>query len=154
MRTSLPLFAATAFLICGCASNPTFPLVKPVPDTQSQLIVYRESSFIAGGVGLTVGTNNRAFATVSNGDKVAVMLPAGEHEVYVQARSAEPTKVKIKLTQGSTICMRTSSSSSTLAKLVIPVLLIATGYHFYLDEVPCPSSTELGKYGETPVTYQ
>jgi hypothetical protein len=141
-------------LLSGCASNPTFPLSRPSPTEQTELIVYRESSFIASGVAVTVGVDGKAFANVSNGDKVRVLLPTGEREIYVQARSATPSKVKLRLTPAATVCLRTSSSAGTLAKVIIPITLIVTGYHFYLDEVPCPERAELDKYKDTPVAYQ
>jgi hypothetical protein len=82
------------------------------------------------------------------------MFPAGEQEIFVQARSAEPTKVRITVEKSSPVCLRTSANPNTYAKVVIPVTLILTGYHFYLDQVPCPSPEELAKYKDVSVTYQ
>lgn len=141
-------------LLAGCASNPIFPLAKPSQSQQAEVIVFRESAFAAGGVTLTVGANGKAFANLSNSDKVRALLPAGDHEIFVQARSAEPTRVTISLTTGSLVCLRTSSSPSTYAKVIIPITLIATGYHFYLDQVPCPPDAELAKFTNVAVTYQ
>ena len=146
------LFVAS--LLTACASAPTFPLAKPSAQEQAEIVVYRESSFIAGGVSLTIGVNGKAIANVSNSDRIRVLLPAGEHEVFVQARSATPTKVKVQLERGAFVCMRTSSSASTLAKVAVPITLIVTGYYFYLDEVACPPKADLDKYKEVPIAYQ
>lgn len=156
MNTFKPcmLFAAGFSLLAGCASNPVFPLARPPKDLQVEVVVFRESAFAAGGVALTVGVDGKAFANLGNGEKVRVQLPAGEREVFVQARSAEPTRLKVILAKGATICLRTSSSSSTYAKAVVPISLMATGYHFYLDLVPCPADDAMAGYRDVAVTYQ
>lgn len=121
---------------------------------QGEVIVYRESAFAAGGVGLAVGANGKAFAMIGNSEKVRVALPAGQHEVFVQARSAEPSRVRIEVRKAAVVCLRTSASPGTYAKALLPIALMATGYHFYLDEVPCPALTELSQYKDVPVSYQ
>jgi hypothetical protein len=140
--------------IAGCATAPTLPLDRPLPGQQAEVIVFRESAFAAGGVPLTVGLDGKAFANVSNGDKVRANVVAGSHEVFVQARSAEPSKVRFTVAAGATVCLRTSSSPSTYAKVIVPIALIVTGYHFYLDELPCPTNEELAKYKDTRVEYR
>jgi hypothetical protein len=109
---------------------------------------------VAGGVALKVGSGASAFANLENSEKVRAMFPAGEHEIFVQARSAEPTKVRITVEKTVPVCLRTSANPNTYAKVVIPITLILTGYHFYLDQVPCPPPAELAKYKDVPVTYQ
>lgn len=117
------------------------------------MLVYREFALTAGGVGLAVGTGKSAFAYLSNSEYVVAELNQGEHEIFVQARSAEPSKVRVVLKAGDRVCLRTSASLGTLAKVVIPIALIATGYHFHLDEVPCLPTSELAKYKEVAITY-
>ncbi len=101
-----------------------------------------------------MGANNAAFASVSNTEKVRALFPVGSHELFVQARTAEPTRLKVNIQKGSLVCLRASASPNTYAKVVIPIALIATGYHFYLDEVPCPSTQELAKYKDVQITYK
>lgn len=151
--TFLLLFAA-GFLIAGCTSNPVFPLAKPSKELQAEVVVFRESAFAAGGVAATIGVDGKPFVNLSNDEKARVVLSAGEHEIYVQARSAEATRLRVSLAKGETICLRTSASPSTYAKVVIPITLIATGYHFYLDKVPCPSDDVIAKYKNVAVAYQ
>ena len=147
------LLAAALALLTGCASQPLVAIPRPAATAQAEVLIFRESAFIAGGVSLAVGTGASAFAFISNSEYVSALLPVGEHEVFVQARAAEPTKVRLTLLHGSRTCLRTSSSSSTVAKVAVPILLIATGYHFFLDEVPCPSAEELVKYKQVSVNY-
>jgi len=146
------LIAAVA--LAGCASGPVSPLSRPSPESQGEVIVFRESAFVAGGVALKVGSGASPFANLENSEKVRAMFPAGEHEIFVQARSADPTKVRITVEKSAPVCLRTSANPNTYAKVVIPVTLISTGYHFYLDQVPCPPPDELAKYKDVPVTYQ
>ena len=148
------VFLVSAFAsLAGCASQPIVALPKPSALAQAEVLVFRESSFIAGGVSLAVGTGTAAFASLSNSDYVIVNVPSGERDIFVQARTAEPTRLQLKLQHGSRVCLRTSASPSTIAKVALPIALIATGYHFYLDEVPCPSSEELAKYSKVTVAY-
>lgn len=146
--------AATFVALAGCASAPVSPLTRPGTESQGEVIVFREYAFAAGGVGLAVGANNSAFASIGNDEKVRAAFPLGSQEFFVQARSAEPTKLLVNVQKESPVCLRTSASPSTYAKVAVPIALIATGYHFYLDEVPCPAKEELAKYRDVPVTYR
>lgn len=155
-----PMKTLNAFLLflvltslAGCASRPITAIPKPSPSAQAEVVVFREYSFIAGAVSLTVGTGALAFATISNTEYVSVSLPTGEQDIFVQARTADPTRLRLTLQPSSRICLRTSASPSTLAKVLVPVTLMASGYHFYLDEVTCPTAEELAKYKQVLVTY-
>ncbi len=148
------IIVAAVSVLAGCASAPITPLARPSADLQGEVIIFREYAFAAGGVGVAVGTDKAAFAIISNDEKVRALLPVGSQELYVQARSAEPTKLHVNVQKASPVCLRTSANPNTYAKVVIPLTLIVTGYHFYLDKVPCPSSEELAKYKDVPVTYK
>jgi len=150
---SLPLLV-TAVALVGCASTPVSPLVRPSPEMQGEVIVFRESAFAAGGVSLKVGVGASVFANLKNTEKVRAMFPTGEHEFFVQARNANPTKVRVTVERMAPVCLRTSANPSTYGKAAVPIVLIATGYHFYLDQVPCPPQDELAKYKDFSVTYQ
>ena len=146
----LPLTLA----LFACASAPVQPLKQPAADQQGEVLVYRESAFVAGAVGLTVGVDGKAVAHIGNTDKVRLLLPAGPHSIFVQARSANPTQVTVQVAPGASLCLRTGANSNAYVKVIVPIALIATGYHFYLDEMPCPSAEELAKYKDISVSYQ
>ncbi len=143
---------AASLQLAGCVSTPTQTLPPPPTTSRGEIVVYRESAFVAGGVSLSVGVDERRFANLGNHELARAWLAPGAHEILVQARSAEPTRVKIQLDAGQTLCLRTSASPSTYAKVVMPISLITTGYHFYLNEQPCPA--DLGSYQAIPVVYQ
>lgn len=152
--TLLPVILLAALALGGCASVPVTSLARPSMDAGGEVLVYRESAFAAGRVGLTVGVSGSAFAILGNSEKVRVMLPAGEHEIFVQARSADPSKARVTVQKGGTVCLRTSSNSDAYLKALIPITLAVTGFHFYLDKVPCPPEEELAKYKDIAVTYR
>jgi len=152
IRFILPLIAILA--LGACASAPLSPLSRPSPDAQGEVIVFRESAFVAGAVSLTVGSGADAFASIGNSEKVRAMFPTGERDIYVQARSAKPTRLRVVVNKNMPVCLRTSSSPSAYAKVIVPIVFMATGYHFYLDEVPCPPAEELAKYKDVPVAYR
>ena len=147
------LFSALAAL-AGCSSMPTSPVSRPAPGTEGEVLVFRASSFIAGGVTLTVGADKDAFAHLSNGEQARVLLPAGTQEIFVRASSAEPTRLRVNVPKAGRVCLRASADLGTAAKVIVPIALMASGYHFYLDEVACPSAEELSKYKLVPVAYQ
>ncbi|MFT3817534.1 MAG: hypothetical protein QM750_07910 [Rubrivivax sp.] len=65
-----------------------------------------------------------------------------------------PNVVRIVLREGVTHCLRTSASPSAYLKVIVPIVFMTTGYHFYLDEVLCPESSELAKFKDVFVTYK
>ena len=140
--------------VAACASTPLKPLPVPVAGESGAAVIFRESAFAAGGVGLAVGVDDAGFAMLNNAQRVTARLTAGTQEFFVQARSAEPTRLKVTIKKGEVVCLRTSSSPDTYAKVAVPLVLIITGYHFYLDEVPCPSEAELAKYKEVAPVYE
>ena len=154
MKISAPAIVLVSLMLDGCASAPILPLPRPAANTGGEVVVFRQHALAAGGVDLAVGADDKAFALLSNDEKTRALLPVGEHEIYVRARSAEPTKVRVMVKMGSTVCLRTSADPNTFIKALVPITLIATGYHFFLDEVPCPPQAELARYRDVLVTYE
>jgi hypothetical protein len=152
-NTFLKLFALILPFIAGCASQPISSISRPAATSQGEVVIYRESSFIAGAVALTVGVGPDAFAKIDNSEYVRVLLAPGQHEIFVRARMGDPTQVSISLARDARVCLRTSASLSALAKVIVPVTLMASGYHFYLDEVPCPKDADFEKYKLVSVNY-
>lgn len=148
------LLLAFAALMTACSSLPLQTLKEPPKDARAQVLVFRENAMAASLVSLTVGVNGQAFAMLGNDDKVSVALPPGPADVFVQARSAEPTRVRVDLAHGSTVCLRTSANPSAFAKALVPIALMTKGYHFYLDQVPCPAEDVLSRYKSVPVAYE
>jgi hypothetical protein len=151
-RIGIP--ALVCALLSACSSAPLRPLPTPPAGNFGEVVVYREWAFAAGGIPLTVGVKDGGFVLLSNSEKVTARFPPGDHEVFVQARSSEPTRLRLTVKNGEVLCLRTSASPSTYGKVALPPILMITGYAFYLDEVPCPSHDELSKYKEVGPSYE
>lgn len=141
-------------VLAGCSSMPIGRLKQTEPANRAEIVIYRESSFNAGGVSLVVGIDGEAFASLSNSDYAAAFISPGAYTAFVRARSAEPTTLKLEIKAGQRRCMKTIADSGNLAKVLVPALLIASGYRFTLEEVPCPSNGELAKLSKVNVEYQ
>ena len=138
----------------GCSSLPVVPLSAPDVANRAEVVIYRVYSFNAGGVSLTVGTGGQAFANLSNTEYVAAFVPPGSRPFFVQARSADPTTLTVELKPGERACLKTEADPGNLGKVLLPPLLIATGYRFTLEQVPCPSESEFAKYKRVNVEYR
>lgn len=146
-------FTLISLLLAGCANQPITALARPAPDNHGEVVIYRESSFVAGGVPLAVGADSNAFALIENSEYVRAQLTPGKHEIFVRAHSADPTRVNIDISRDGRVCLKAISSKDTLAKTLIPVFLMTSGYHFDLETVPCPSDAALKEYKRVAVNY-
>ncbi len=138
----------------GCSSLPVVPLSAPDVANRAEVVIYRVYAFNAGGVSLTVGTGGQAFANLNNTEYVAAFVPPGSRPFFVQARSADPTTFTVELKPGERACLKTEADPGNLGKVLLPPLLIATGYRFTLEQVPCPSEGEFAKYKRVNVEYR
>ena len=124
------------------------------PENRAEIVIYRESSFNAGGVSLAVGIDGQAFATLGNSDYAAMFVRPGTYNFFVRARTAEPTTLKLEAKAGERRCLKTVADSTNVAKILIPIVLMASGYNFTLEEVKCQSESELAKLTRINVEYQ
>lgn len=156
-------FAFTLALaaLAGCASAPSMTpppdkvLSRPLNEAGATVIVFRESAMAARFVGLTVGVNGKPFANLDNEEKLRVTLPANEEQkVFVQARQAKPTELKLTLEPGAVVCLHTQADADAFVKALVPLALMQSGYGFSLKQVPCPSDSDLASYKEVPVNYR
>lgn len=139
--------------LCGCASAPVEKLARPAAASQGEVLIYRASQFYAGGVSLSVGVGGKTYAELGNQEYTTLLLRAGEHRIFVRARTAESAEVALQLKAGERRCLRTASRSGDGVNVVVPILMMATGYRFDLHELPCPSTQEIAKYSRVDVQY-
>jgi hypothetical protein len=149
----LPL-SLVVLIAAGCSSLPVVPLSAPDVANRAEVLIYRVYAFNAGGVSLAVGTAGAAFASLKNTEYVLALVSPGSRTFFVQARSADPTTLTLELKPGERACLRTEADPRNLGKVLLPPLLIATGYRFTLEQVPCPSEDELAKYKRVNVEYR
>ena len=153
IRLQLPPSLVVLFAT-GCSSLPVVPLPTPDVANRAEVVIYRVYAFNAGGVSLTVGTGGQAFASLDNREYVAAFVPSGGRPFFVQARSADPTTLTLELKPGDRACLKTEADPGNLGKALLPPLLIASGYRFTLEQVPCPSEGEFAKYRRVNVEYR
>ena len=141
--------------LASCASAPIVKPALPPESARAEVLVFRVSAFSAGGVALSVGVDAAVYAEIRNDEYVSVYVAPGNHAFFVQARSnGEPAAVSHDLKAGERRCLRTTADSMTnLARNVHPGNLMANGYGFALQEVPCPPADMLAKYGRVEVEY-
>jgi hypothetical protein len=144
----------TTLMTAGCSSLPIEQLSAPDAANRAEVVIYRVYAFNAGGVSLTVGTDGKAFASLNNSEYVAAFVSPGAHAFFVQARNADPTKVTIELKRGERACLKAEADPGNLGKVILPPLLMATGYGFTLAPAACPSDAELAKYKRVDVEYR
>lgn len=140
--------------LSACSSTPIVLLQRPDVSSRAEVTVYRDYAFNAGGVSLAVGVGSSAFAILENSEYVFVELPPGMQEFFVRARSADPTLLKLSLDPGSHTCLRAVADPGNLGKVLLPPLLMASGYHFLLERTTCRSDELLAKYKQVPVRYR
>lgn len=153
-RTSRLALLLMPFLFGCTASLPTNPLPATDLNNRAEVLIFRVYAFNAGGVSLTVGMGNEAFVTLENSEYVIAEVAPGDADFFVQALSADPTKVRISSRAGARVCLKTEADPENLAKVLLPPLLMATGYRFTLADVACPNETELLKYKKVNATYR
>lgn len=148
------LLLSITVLIAGCSSLPLAPLAAPDVANRAEVVIYRVYAFNAGGVPLAVGTGGQAFASLGTSEYVAAFVPPGSHAFFVQAGSANPATVSVALKSGERACLKTEADPANLGKVLLPPLLMATGYAFTLEQTPCPSEVDLAKYKRVNVEYR
>lgn len=140
--------------LSGCMSMPVESLKKPAPEKAAELLIFRTSSFFAGGVTAAIGIKNTAFVHLDNKEYAVVQLPEGDHEIFVRARSAQPNVIPTKLQAGQKTCMRIrADAADTISNMRIPSGLLRNGYSFIPFIIECPDETVLKSYKLIPVNY-
>ncbi len=150
-RTGLMLLAP-AFL-WGCMSMPVEPLARPAGGTSAELLVYRVSSFAAGGVTAAVGTAGQAFAHLDNGEYLIAQMAPGERDIFIRARSAAPNTLRLSLRPGERVCVRVVADIGALATSMSTSSLTSTGYRFQAHVVHCPTAAGLAAYAPVQIRY-
>ena len=114
---------------------------KPV----SELLVYRESGFMAGAVDAMFGENNKYFMELANGEFARFKIDSGEHTFQVDVDGAPEFELKVALTPDSMTCIKVESNPDLGGAALIPLLANLTP-NFIMSEVKCPTIEYLKDY--------
>jgi len=121
--------------------------IKHVTNTESssQLMVYRESGFMAGAVDAMFGENNMYFMKLSNGDFGRFKIDSGKHTFQVDVDGAPEFELEVTLIANSRTCVKIESNPKLAGAGFIPLMANITP-NFIMSEVPCSSIDNLDEY--------
>lgn len=153
--------AMVCVALSGCMSMPVESLKKPAPEKAAELLITRSPSFFAGGVTAAVGTQYKAFVHLDNREYAIIQLPAGDHEIFVRARTAAPISLDVTLKAGQRTCMRiraddadTASKTIGLLARIRPGSLLTEGYFFIPYLIDCPEDEKFfSAYKQVKIQY-
>ncbi|MCX2802495.1 hypothetical protein OQJ68_11930 [Microbulbifer thermotolerans] len=147
---SLLLFITIAV---GCAPARIVSIPAPAENEKSTLLVYRESAFNAGGVGLIFGADSRDYVKLGNSDYSEIELKNGHYKFFVRSDQADkPYILAEELKAGDKKCLKAYANPANLGKALVP-LAYYMSHTFLLEKIECPSEEELSKYRKVPVKY-
>ena len=87
-----------ALIISGCsASGPLFKSVNPIPANKGVVYIYRQSSFVGGGVFGTVTANKTPFTKIKNGGYYPYIANAGLVNFEVTTEAANDADVIVEV---------------------------------------------------------
>lgn len=152
MKLAIWLIVVFTTSLTGCSSKPISRLQAPDPSSRAEIVVYRESSFNAGGVPVSFGADGETYATLSNDEYTSIYFRPASYNFFVRARTADPTILKLDLKSAERRCLKTIADPVNLGKVLVPILLMSSGYRFRLEEVKCPEK-DLAKYSFIKIEY-
>ena len=132
-------------IVSGCTTlSKDVQLVTKGSDT-SEVVVFREGAFHAGGVSLYVGKNDKYFLKLRNDQYGKFTINAGKYTLQAKADASPASELGVNLSSGDTVCLKGEPNPDSLAAIIIPFAgnMIPT---FILKEVDCPSQDELSGY--------
>ena len=150
---NISLLIAMIIFAAGCSPARIISLPIPDQDENSTVMVHRESSFNAGGVGLVFGADSQDYVMLSNNNYAKINLKSGSYEFFARSNQAdEPFILPIKLKPGDNKCLKAYANPSNVGKIILPFLYFMTST-FTLEDVECLPDEEILKYREVSVKY-
>ncbi len=154
MRLSLFLSIILCLGLVGCTPAHIVRLNAPPESERVEVLVYRESAFNHGGVGLVFGADKRDFVQLSNDEYARLYLPAGNHRFFVRSTQADtPYELSVSLVANQTACFKAHANPGNLGKALLPFAFYL-GNSFLLAPVSCLSEAEIAKYSLVKVEYE
>lgn len=143
------------FLLFGLAACTPAHLTKlPAPTSESsELIIYREAAFNAGGAKLVFGANDSDYASLWNEQYTKTLIQPGSYKFYVRSTGADqPFIIPITIEPRKRLCLKAFPNPVNIAKVFFfPAYYF--GNTFLLEQVNCLSVTELSQYSLVEVAY-
>lgn len=148
----VPCLLAGLFL-AGCTPVKLTRLQAPEESQRSEVLVFRESSFNAGGIGMVFGSDGNDYVSLSNDQYAQLQFRPGSYNFFVRSTQGDkPFVLPMALGARESRCLKAYANPANLGKAVLPVAYLL-GNTFLLEQVNCPTKEELAKYGAVAVEY-
>ncbi|MGZ7049253.1 MAG: hypothetical protein ACXVHO_04530 [Methanobacterium sp.] len=85
-----------ATLMSGCASGPLFQPVNPIPSNKGVVYIYRQPSFLGGGLFGTATANAAAFTKIRNGGYYPYVSDPGPVHFEVSTEATNEADVVVE----------------------------------------------------------
>lgn len=158
MKTIYGVLLILVVCITGCVHGPYSVTRLKIPDesNRAEVVVFRGPAALnAGSVLAAFGTADEFYVMLRRREYASLFLPPQTYQFYVRDIGRAPSiAVTVNLKANDRRCLKVSASSANFAKALVPIILMATGYSFYLEEVNCPSHEELENYSRVDVEYE
>ena len=132
-------------LVSACASVSTDVRLTHDGVPQAELLVFRESLFLASAVGLYFGESGKYFFVLDNDEYARVKIDAGAHIFQAKAHASPAFELKVNVEAGKTTCIKGHANSAAAGALLIPFIGNAVS-SFVLEQVECPNDKVLERY--------
>ncbi len=131
------------FSIQGCTPAHMVKVSDDPMIDNSKVLIYRESAFNASGMPMIFGENESDYTQLWNDDYTEIKVDNANHIFFVRSNQADiPYALPLDMEDGKNRCLKGYANPKNLAKaLFFPSYY--WGNTFLLEEVECPSDTEL-----------
>lgn len=153
---ALPIVLA---FVVGCTPIQITPIEAPELTNRAEIVIHRESQFVASAVNMIFGANGNDYVKLSGGKYASIYLKPDSYEFFVRSDQADtPYVLNLELAANEVVCLRSfvSSSAAGVAILAGPIgYLVARKYStFNVEKSECLSDDELDKLKIRTVNYK
>lgn len=155
MNKSLTLLiVCAAASLTACAPAHISQLRKSTGSGNSEVLVYREYAFNAGGASLIFGIDKNDLVELY-GDRYSILrLPVGEHTFFARSNGGDqPFSLQLQVKANERTCIKAFPNPANFAKSLMPISHLF-GNSFLLERSACPTKEELAKFEQVLVTYK
>ena len=144
LSKSISVLALAVLAGCTPAKLTQPQLTSDTPETE--VIVYRDGAFNAGGVQMIFGEEETDYITLRNDEWKAMQLDSGETRLFVRSNQADkPFYLETDLAPEARMCFRAYPNPSNYGKALLLNLAYFLGNTFLLEEVECPEDSVLAE---------
>jgi len=154
VKALLVFFLLVCQVLASCTPARLSRLQLPDESQRSEVLVYREPAFNAGGVSMVFGAEGKDYVSLWNGEYALMYFLPGAYNFFVRSNQADqPFFLPVSLSTNDKKCIKAYPTPANIGKVLLPFI-----YHFsntfLLEEVSCLSEGELSKYSAVSVEHE